>query len=171
MNLKVENGITIIALIITIILMLILAGVGMHFGGDALDKAKLEDIKTEMLSIKPKAKIVADKYNFKDIDNLVGTPLDQDVDQEGIQTSTYKISDELNAIFNEKDEKGKAKIDISKLYVWTKEDLNSQGLNTIDVDENKFYIVYYNLKDANACEVYYSRGIQGQYSLNALQDM
>ncbi len=171
MNLKVENGITIIALIITIILMLILAGVGMHFGSGALDKAKLEDIKTEMLSIKPKAKIVADKYNFKDIENLVGTPLDQNADQEGIQTSAYKISDELNAIFNEKNEEGKAKIDVSKLYVWTKEDLNSQGLNTIDVDENKFYIVYYNLKDANACEVYYSQGIQGQYSLNALQDM
>lgn len=151
--------------------MLILAGVGMHFGSGALDKAKLEDIKTEMLSIKPKAKIVADKYNFKDIENLVGTPLDQNADQEGIQTSTYKISDELNAIFNEKNEEGKAKIDVSKLYVWTKEDLNSQGLNTIDVDENKFYIVYYNLKDANACEVYYSQGIQGQYSLNALQDM
>lgn len=171
MNLKVENGITIIALIITIILMLILAGVGMHFGGDALDKAKLEDIKTEMLSIKPKAKIVADKYNFKDIENLVGTPLDQDSNQEGIQTGTYKISNELNAIFNEKNEEGNAKIDISKLYVWTKEDLNSQGLNTIDVDDNKFYIVYYDLKDANSCEIYYSQGIQGQYSLSALQDM
>ena len=71
MNLKIENGITIIALIITIILMLILAGVGMHFGSDALDKAKLEDIKTNMISIKTKAKIVAEQYNFKDIDNLI----------------------------------------------------------------------------------------------------
>ncbi len=171
MNLKVEKGITIIALIITIILMLILVGVGMHFGGDALDKAKIEDIKTEMLSIKPKAKVVAEQKNFKDIENLVGTPLDQDASQEGIQTDTYNIPDELNAIFNEKNEEGNYKIDISKLYVWTKEDLNSQGLNTIDVDQNKFYIVYYNLKDTNACEVYYSQGINGQYSLNALKDM
>lgn len=171
MNLKVENGITIIALIITIILMLILVGVGMHFGGDALDKAKIEDIKTEMLSIKPKAKVVAEQKNFKDIENLVGTPLDQDASQEGIQTDTYNIPDKLNAIFNEKNEDGNYKIDISKLYVWTKEDLNSQGLNTIDIDENKFYIVYYNLKDTNACEVYYSQGINGQYSLNVLKDM
>ena len=125
MNLKIENGITIIALIITIILMLILVGVGMHFGSDALDKAKLEDIKTNMISIKTKAKIVAEQYNFKDIDNLIGTSLDTDNNQEGIQTGTYNIPDELNTIFNEKDSEGKAKFDISNLYVWTKEDFRT----------------------------------------------
>lgn len=171
MNLKIENGITIIALIITIILMLILVGVGMHFGGDALDKAKLEDIKTNMISIKTKAKIVAEQYNFKDINNLIGTPLDQDNEQEGIQAGSYNIPTALNTIFNEKDEGGNSKIDISKLYVWTKEDLNNQGLNTIDIDESRFYIVYYNLKDTNLCEVYYSQGFQGQYSLSTLNNM
>ena len=49
MDLKKEKGITIIALIITIILMLILAGVGMHFGSDAIERTRLEDIKTDMI--------------------------------------------------------------------------------------------------------------------------
>ena len=75
MNLRMEKGITIIALIITIILMLILAGVGIHFGTDAIDKAKLEDIKTDMISIKTKAKIIAEQYNFKDIDSLIGSQI------------------------------------------------------------------------------------------------
>ena len=75
MNLKIEKGITLVALVITIIIMLILVGVGLHFGGDAVETAKLEDIKTDMISIKTKAKIVAEQYNFKDIENLVGTKI------------------------------------------------------------------------------------------------
>ena len=75
MNLNNEKAITIIALIITMIIMLILVGVGLHFGNEALDKAKLEDIKTDMSSIKTKAKIVAEKYNFKDIENLIGSEI------------------------------------------------------------------------------------------------
>ena len=71
---KKENGITIIVLIITIILMLILAGVGIHYGTGAINKAKLEDIKTDMISIKTKAKIIADEYNFEeDVEDKKGT--------------------------------------------------------------------------------------------------
>ena len=52
MKIKTQKGITIIALVISIILMLILVAVGIEFGGDALKEAKLEDIKTDMISIK-----------------------------------------------------------------------------------------------------------------------
>ena len=68
MNLKKEKGITIVALIITVILMLILVGVGIDFGTDAINKARLEDIKTDMISIKTRAKIITEQYNFKDIE-------------------------------------------------------------------------------------------------------
>ena len=106
MNLKVENGITIIALIITIILMLILAGVGMHFGSGALDKAKLEDIKTDMISIKTKAKIVTEQYN------LVGSQAsDEEIQKLGLTE--------------------KEKNQIRKL---SSGDLSSQGLSSIEGD-------------------------------------
>ena len=75
MNLKGEKGITIVALIIMIIVMLILVAVGVEFGMESVDKAKLEDIKTDMLSIKAKAKIVVEQYNYKEIDGLVGTQI------------------------------------------------------------------------------------------------
>ena len=38
----------------------------------------------------------------EDIENLVGTKLDNDAEQEGIQFETYKIPDELKRIFEEK---------------------------------------------------------------------
>ena len=142
MNLNKENGITIIALIITIILMLILAGVGMHFGNRAIDKAKLEDIKTDMLSIKTKALVIAEKYNFKDIEDLVGTSI------------TNEEANKLGITNNDNVRK------------WSKEDLNNQGLTTID---GNIYIVNYSTDGNNTCEVYYLNGYQGKYSLTELQ--
>lgn len=144
MNLKIENGITIIALIITIILMLILAGVGIHFGSDAIDKAKLEDIKTDMISIKTKAKIITEQYNFKDIDSLIGSQI-TDTEAQG-----------LNITNNEKFRK------------WSSSDLSSQNLSKIEGDT---YVVYYDLDNPNNCEVYYLKGYKGKYSLTDLQNL
>ena len=144
MDLKKEKGITIIALIITIILMLILAGVGMHFGSDAIERTRLEDIKTDMISIKTKAKIITEQYNFKDIDNLVGTPLTED---------------EATSIGLESNE---------NLYKWSSGDLSNQNLSAIEGDT---YVVKYNLETPNSCEVYYLKGYQGRYSLSELQDL
>ncbi len=142
MNLNNEKAITIIALIITIIIMLILAGVGVHFGNEALNKAKLEDIKTDMSSIKTKAKIVAEKYNFKDIDNLIGSEItDEEAQKLGIENS-------------------------SETRKWSSNDLNEQGLSTIAGD---IYVVKYNLEDPNNCEVYYLTGYEGKYSLTDLE--
>ena len=142
MNLNNEKAITIIALIITIIVMLILAGVGVHFGNEALNKAKLEDIKTDMSSIKTKAKIVAEKYNFKDIENLIGSEItDEEAQKLRIENS-------------------------SEIRKWSSSDLSEQGLSTIDGD---IYVVKYNLEDPNNCEVYYLTGYEGKYSLTDLQ--
>ena len=145
MDFKVEKGITIIALILTVILMLILAGVGIHFGRDAIDKANLEDIRTDMISIKTRAKIVAEQYNFKDINSLVGSELSSDEIQ--------KLG-----LIDKKSE---------HCLKWSSEDLINQGLGTI---EGNTYVVYYNLDDPNKCEVYYLKGYQGKYSLTDLQD-
>lgn len=144
MSLNKEKGITLVALIITIILMIILAGTGVYLGDKAIDKAKLEDIKTDMISIKTKAKIIAEQYNFKDIENLVGSQItDEEATKLGIENS-------------------------ENIRKWSSSDLNSQGLSTIEGDT---YIVNYNLEDTNSCEVYYLKGYQGKYSLTELKDI
>ncbi len=146
MNLKIEKGITLVALVITIIIMLILVGVGLHFGGDAVETAKLEDIKTDMISIKTKAKIVAEQYNFKDIENLVGTQISES------EIQKLNLSDKEN----------------EQVRKWSSDDLNSQGLSTIEGDK---YVVYYDLSNPNECEVYYIEGYKGKYSLSEMQDI
>lgn len=144
MNLKMEKGITIIALIITIILMLLLIGVTIHFSTDAIDKANLEDIKTDMISIKTRAKIVAEQYNFKDIDALVGSEItDEEAQKLGLTNN-------------------------NKIRKWSSSDLAGQNLGAIEGD---IYIVSYDLDDPNGCEVYYLEGYEGKYSLSELQNV
>ena len=151
MNLKNKKGITIIALVITVIIMLILVGVTIKVGTNSIDEAEKEDIITNMISIKTRAKIVKDQYNFKDIQSLVGTNLSE--------PGNYNIEIIKNNIPDENE---------TNCYIWTQEDLNNQGLTSIKSNELNFYVVYYG-DDNNGIEVYYSKGINGKYSLTEIQ--
>ena len=140
MYFKTKNGITIIALIITVVIMIILAGVSINYGINMVKSAKIEDIKTNMLSIKARAKIVLEEHTF-DNASLVGTTISSQV--------ANTIGEEGNN---------------NKIYVWSSQDLDDQGLSSI---EGGKYAVYYE----NNCEVYYLDGYDGKYSLSELQDM
>ena len=150
MNLKSKNGITIIALVLTVIIMLILVGVTIKIGTNSIDESEKQDIITNMISIKTKAKIVKDKYNFKDIDNLVGESLIDDTEHTTIDVKAEIPGEKLN-----------------KCYIWTQEDLNNQGLSSISSDKSEFYVVCYG---DDEIEVYYSKAIDGKYSLTELQE-
>ena len=65
MNLKNKKGITIIALVITVVIMLILVGVTVKVGTKSIDESEKEDIITNMISIKTRAKIVKDQFNLR----------------------------------------------------------------------------------------------------------
>lgn len=144
MNLKMEKAITLVALTITVSLMMVLVGVTIHFSKDAIDKANLEDIKTDMISIKTRAKIVAEQYNFKDIDSLVGSVItDAEAQKLGLTNS-------------------------EKILKWSSSDLTNQKLGAIEGDT---YVVSYDLDDPNNCEVYYLEGYEGIYSLSELQNV
>ena len=142
MNFKIEKGITLVALIITIIVMLIIVGVTVNFSTDAIKKANLEDIKTDMISIKTKAKIIAEKYNFKDIDSLVGNTItDSEAQKLGLTNS-------------------------ENIRKWSDSDLASQNLSAIEGNQ---YVVEYNLENPNDCEVYCLEGYENMHSLTQLQ--
>ena len=149
MNLKNKKGITIIALVITVVIMLILVGVTVNVVTKSIDESEKEDIITNMISIKTRAKIVKDQFNFKDINSLVGTNFNDDTKYEKTNLNSAIPDDQKN-----------------NCYIWTQEDLNNQGLASINSDESKFYVVYYG---DNNIEVYYSIGVDGKYSLTDLQ--
>ena len=149
---KKDNGITLIALIVTIIIMIILATIVVDFSTKAIDKAKLEDIKTNMLLIQEKSQTIYEKYLFKEIEELTGILYSEQ--------NTYVISDGLLNHLNVEDD----------IYIWGEEALNENGLGTIKTDEQTFYIV-----DYTTSEIYFSKGYEYNdliyYSLTELQEL
>ena len=149
---KKDNGITLIALIVTIIIMIILATIVVDFSTKAIDKAKLEDIKTNMLLIQGKSQTIYEKYLFKEIEELTGILYSEQ--------NTYVISDGLLNHLNVEDD----------IYIWGEEALNENGLGTIKTDEQTFYIV-----DYTTSEIYFSKCYEYNdliyYSLTELQEL
>jgi len=143
---KKDQGITIVALVITIVIMLILVGVSIKIGTDVISRSQLEDIKTNMLAIQGKARIIKEKNDFGEED-LKGISLSED--------SSYIVDENI------------LPADKSGCYIWGEEILEEEGLSSIETTSEKFYIVDYN----NDCEVYYSLGVKGKYSLTDLKDM
>ena len=62
-RLKNESGITIVALIVTVIVILIIAGISMNTGLDTIKKAKFESKMTNMITLKANAKVYAEEIN------------------------------------------------------------------------------------------------------------
>ena len=61
---KNENGITLVVLTITIIVLIILAGITVYNGKDSIQKANLEGLKTNMLLIETKAREYVENASF-----------------------------------------------------------------------------------------------------------
>ena len=141
MNKKInQSGITLVALIITVVLMLILVAFVYNFSRDAIDKTKLEDIKTNMLLIQSKAKTIYERYSFKEIEELTGI----EYSPTGNQDIGYTVGAKLRVDLNKSE---------GPFYIWEQEDLNNNGLGTIKVSNTEFYII-----DYTTGEVFYSLG-------------
>lgn len=134
---KENKGITIVALIVTIIVMLILATITVEFGTGQIKKAKLEDLKTTMLLIKGRAQIVADKESFGESYDNTGMVKLEDA-------TNYDIS-KLQNIFNSLE-------DTSNLYIWEQTAMDNNNID-ITITNKDFFVI-----DYVTGEVYYSLG-------------
>lgn len=134
---KENKGITMVALIITIIVMLILATITVEIGTGQIKKAKLEDLKTTMLLIKGRAQIVADKEDFgEEYDNTGMVKL--------AEATNYDISN-LQNIFNSLE-------DTSNLYIWEQTAMDNNNID-VTITNKDFFVI-----DYVTGEVYYSLG-------------
>lgn len=153
MNYKQNKGITMIALLATVVIMVVLATVTVNIGTKEIDRAKLEDLKTTMLLIKGRAQIVADKEEFgEDYDSTGMLKL---TDATGYNTS------KLQSIFNN--------IDTSNLYIWNQTAMDNNSID-VEITKEDFFVINY-----ETGEVYYSLGFTYEdntyYSLTQLQNI
>ena len=174
---KNNKGITMIALIITIILLIILAGVGIGTGNDIIKKSEIENLKTNMLLIKVKGKQYVENSNFK-----LGTNPTEEEKANRIEEAKKELIGEQITESNISNDISKYENIINKeqeefvyYYKLSTENLVDIGLINVKSDEkNGLYIVKYDIKNA-IVEVYNTKGVEDEdkqyHSLNEVQNM
>lgn len=86
------NGITLISLVITIIILTILAGISIYSGKETIKKAKLEELKTNMLLIQAKARQYVEEANFK---IGIGTEEEKNAKTATVRKEIYEDTEKL----------------------------------------------------------------------------
>ena len=174
MKVRNQKGVTLIALVVTIIVLLIIAGIGISGGTKAIKKANLESLKTNMMLIEAKARECVEEANFK-----LG-PNAKEIEKIGeIRHSVYEDenekSAELKKISDLATEKPKVIIpneipQDDSVYWVTEEALQRWGLNKIEVDPDEVYLIKFNEVEATV-EVYNNIGFNNKYSLTDISDI
>ena len=181
---KKNRGITMVALVITIVVLLIIAGISIGVGNNAIKNSKLENLKTNMLLIEVKAKEQLENAKFR-----LGTSFDKATEEEKtnrVNTAKSELSefteDEIvdGNIFNNNTKITTKKIEEDNknniyYYKLSTKNLIDMGLKNVKSDEkNGYYIVKYNLKDSTI-EIYNTKGFDDEgnvvYSLTDIKQV
>ncbi|MCI8443598.1 MAG: hypothetical protein HFJ37_00175 [Clostridia bacterium] len=152
------KGITLISLIIAIIVLLIIAGISIYSGKDIIKRAKLEELRTNLLLIQAKAKEYVEEANFK-----MG-PSPDDSKKTAVRQQVYEEEAKLQKATNIT---APSSIPVSECYQVTKETLKDWGLDKIETKPEEYYLIQFD--DTNATvEIYHTEGYNGKYSLTEI---
>ena len=145
-----QRGITLAALIITIVLMLILAGVIIYAGTDVLQRTRIEEVRTNMFTIQGRARISYERNSFGE-----GYLLGREETE----------ADEMPAVIRNQLVRDSYDYPQFRIVDQSVLDELEPRLN-ITLGYGTFFVIDYN----NNAEIFYSRGIDGKYSLSELRD-
>lgn len=137
-----ERGISIIVLILIVILLIIGIRFAIYKADKMIKETELEDLKTTMLAIHGRAKTVKDRVKKVEDTEYIGEKI--------------KDVNEYNYLQNDK----------GRYYKLNHDHLEQMGVVGIQTTEEEFYIV-----DYDTCEVYYSLGYEGKYTLTDIQNI
>ena len=177
-----NNGITMVALVITVIILLILSGISINAGSNIITKSKLENIKTDMMLIKVKGKEYVENANFN-----LGTSFEKLTDENEKNTRLKNAKTKLKGteIENIEDLDSKLSITSDKFkeekekmiyyYKLSTQDLEDMGIENVKSDEkNGEYIIKYDIKNIEI-EIYNTQGFKNEdkyyYSLSELESL
>ena len=148
---KKENGLTHMTTIFLVIIILVLILVAVRFVELQYKNEESETIKTNMLAIQGKAKIIAEEEKALKKE-LAGIKISDKKEEENIK----KLLEQQNITIDEN----------SKYYVLDKENLKEIGLGSIELESDQYYIVNY-----DNLEILYTKGVQiGDTVLYKLSD-
>ena len=178
---KKNRGITMVALVITIVVLVIIAGISIGAGNNAIKNSKLENLKTNMLLIEVKAKEQIENAKFR-----LGTSFDKATEEEKtnrVNTAKTEFTGEEivdGNIFNNNTKITTEKIkedNTNNIYYYklSTQNLMDMGLKNVKSDEKDgYYIVKYDLKNSTI-EIYNTEGFDDEgnvvYSLTDIKQV
>lgn len=162
---KKQRGITLITLTITIIVMMIIAGITVYFGLDLIREVKLQDLRTNMLLMQAKGKECVEEVSFQKAnvtdeneiqtikdENLKGTKVEENSEVQNLLQNTGKIQEGY------------------EYYYLTQQDLSDMGIEELSVEDYGYFILGYNINEIKV-EVINTNGYQGNYTLTQLNEL
>lgn len=179
---KKNKGITMVALVITIVLLLILAGISIGTGGNIIKRTELENLKTGMLLIEVKGKEYVENANFN-----LGTGFEKLTDEteksKRIDAAKSKLkgkeitdASQLPETFEiTTDQFNNEKNNLEYYYELSDYDLEDMGMANEETKNIKGdSIIKYDIKD-NTVEVYNTQGFtkddKTYYKLSDLRNL
>lgn len=159
MDQKREKGVTLIALAITIVVLLIIAGISIKGGTSAIKMAQLEELKTNMLLIQAKGRQYVEDVNFK-----IGIEPDKKTTEEKADIRRQVYEEEAKLRKAEDVPANFGITDTTTCYWLTEEAQKLWGLDKIEIIDNEAYLIQFNETDLSV-EVYNTIGYDENYSL------
>ena len=160
-NKKKEQGVTLISLVVTIIVLSIIAGISIYSGKNTIRRAKLEELRTNMLLIETKAKEYVEEVNFRigpiDSNNLEYNNRLNKAKEVYTNAGLINATGVTIPIDNTKGE----------VYEVTTDALNKMELN-IKLGTDEKYLIQFDETNLKT-EIYNTIGFDGKYSLTDIE--
>ena len=160
---KKQNGVTLVTLTITIIVMIIIASITSYAGIGLIKQAKLQDLVTTMLLIQVKAKEGVEEVNFQKA-NVTDQATIDSIKEEYLKG---------NKVSEANDEELKSKVTeivgtTENCYYFSQEELNEMGIKDITIEDYGYFVVIYDIDNIKA-EIINTKGYQGEHTLEGLK--
>lgn len=157
-----ERGISMMILVISIIVILIISGIGINVGIRMINDTNRQNIKTNMLLIKGKARLAEENVEFKTSNKTNEIEIQEIKDEEyfGIKlkdVDNEKVKNQINMLIDNgilpnpetnNDE-------FSKYYYINQDNLNGIGLGEIKESDGAYYFVKYEEENV---DIIYTKG-------------
>ena len=158
------KGVTLIALSITIVVMMILAGIGIYGSTDIIKKAKLEEMETNMLLIEAKAREYVESATFK-----MGINPDEQKKQ-NVRNTVYVEEAKLQKATDADIPSSFGITDTTTCYWLTTDAQTSWGLSKMQLEKDEKFLIQFDETNITV-EIYNTKGYNGNYSLTAIDAM
>ena len=167
MKINDNKGVTLVALTITIIVLLIIAGIAIYSGKETIQKANLEALRTNMLLIEAKAKGVVEEANFQ-----LGPDFQKESEIGTIRNDLYVTENKLQKLSDSGITVSSEIPTGDNVYVFTQETASLWALDNVysELEDGENYIIEFNEREATV-EIYNTIGYQGYYSLTDIDEL